>query len=120
MHVLIVNSDPDLAKIWRTSLKRSGAVVTIARTQHDAIASLQSCVIDIMVLDLALGEGSSMAVADYAGYRQPSCRIVPVTSATFFSDGSVFAHVPNACASINHATPPDDVAAIVEHYGHHA
>lgn len=120
MHVLIVNSDHNLAGIWRRSLKRSGAIVTIAGTQDDAIGALQSCIIDIIVLDLALGEGSSMAVADYAGYRQPTCRIVPVTSSTFFSDGSVFAHVPNACATINHRTPPDDVAAIVEHYGHHA
>ncbi len=119
MHALIVNSDAELARLWQRTIQRSGARVTVARSQNRAIGVLQTTAIDIIVLDLALERGSALAVADFAGYRQPDCVIVPVTSATFFSDGSVFKHIPNTCASIRASTPPDDVAAIVEHYGGH-
>jgi hypothetical protein len=40
-----------------------------------------------------------------------------VTNSTFFSDGSLFNHIPNACAYVKMHTPPEDIAAIVDHYG---
>jgi hypothetical protein len=52
-----------------------------------------------------------------ASYRQPGAKVIFVTDTTFFSDGSIFRHIPNACAFIRAETPPDDLVAIVEHYG---
>ena len=37
---------------------------------------------------------------------------------TFFSDGSIFQHCSNACGYIQSSTPPEDIAAMVEHYAH--
>ena len=70
----------------------------------------------MIVLDLVLGEGSAFAVADFASYRRPQARIIFVTNTTFFSDGSIFSICPNACAYVQSATPPEDIAAMVEHY----
>jgi len=117
MNVLIVESDAGLAHLWQRHLERSGARVTIAADQAAAIAALQRRNPDVIVLDLVLQAGSAIAVADYASYRRPDTRIVFVTNTTFFSDGSIFNHVPNACAYLKAATPPEDLAAIVEHYG---
>ncbi len=117
MHVLIVETDPDLGGLWARHLDRAGARVSLAATQAAAIGLLRSEAIDVIVLDLMLGRGSAFAIADFASYRQPAARIIFVTNTTFFSDGSIFRHIPNACAFVQSRTPPDDLAALVEHYG---
>ncbi|RMD89786.1 MAG: response regulator [Alphaproteobacteria bacterium] len=117
MRVLIVESDAGLAGIWRAHLERQGAEVNVASTQEAAICLLREHVIDVIVLNLLLAEGSAFAVADFASYRQPAARVVFVTNSSFFSDGSIFRHIPNACAFLPTATPPEDLAAVVDHYG---
>lgn len=78
--------------------------------------SLSADAYDIIVLDLVLDNGSALAVADFASYRRPDARVIFVTNTSFFSDGSIFAHSPNACAYVQSETPPEDLAAMVEHY----
>ena len=85
--------------------------------QTDAIGHLSSRPTDIIILDLVLSDGSALAVADYASYRLPEARVIFVTSASFFSDGSIFSFAPNACAFVRTGTRPEDLAAMVEHYG---
>ncbi|WP_146346174.1 response regulator transcription factor [Falsiphaeobacter marinintestinus] len=116
MNVLIVESSPDLGSLWQRHLERQGADVRLARTQEDAILALYGTDFDILVLDLVLEQGSALAVADFASYRRPEARVIFVTNTTFFSDGSIFAHSPNACAYVQSGTPPEDLAAMVEHY----
>lgn len=117
MNVLIVESNADLAGLWQRHLLRSGAEVSVAGTQESAIGFLSDNEVDVIVLDLFLSDGSAIAVADYASYRRPQAKVVFVTNTTFFSDGSIFNHIPNACAFLKAQTPPDDLAAIVEYHG---
>ncbi|WP_227268265.1 response regulator transcription factor [Roseobacter weihaiensis] len=117
MKVLIVESENGLANIWQRHLQRMGMTVSRARGQDGAIAHLSATPTDIIILDLMLAEGSALAVADYASYRLPDARVIFVTNTTFFSDGSIFSFAPNACAFVQSATPPEDLAAMVEHYG---
>ncbi len=116
MNVLIVESNPDLGRVWKRHLERHGAEVTLVAGQEAAILALYSQEFEIIVLDLVLETGSALAVADFASYRRPEARVIFVTNTTFFSDGSIFAHSPNACAYVQSATPPEDLAAMVEHY----
>ena len=117
MNVLIVESDAGLAGLWRRHLERGHATVEVAHNQDQAISLLQQEAPDVIVLDLFLDAGSAIAVADYASYRRPDAKIVFVTNTTFFSDGSIFNHIPNACAYLQSGTAPEDLTAIVEHYG---
>lgn len=117
MKVLIVESERELAKIWQRHLQRMGMDVLVCLDQDDAIARLAAESTDIIILDLLLSEGSAFAVADYASYRLPDARIVFVTNTSFFSDGSIFSFAANACAFVQRSTPPDDLAAIIEHHG---
>lgn len=117
MDILIVEGDPDLGELWARHLRRQGGKVTLVATQSAAILALQSKRFDIIVLDLILEDGSALAVADFASYRSPDTRVVFVTDTTFFSDGSIFAHSANACAYVRSSTSPEDLAAIVAHYG---
>ena len=119
MRVLIVESRLELRKLWVRHLERQGYAVTQACCQDDAVAHLSKEMADIIVLDLVLEQGSALAVADFASYRQPDARVIFVTDTTFFSDGSIFNHASNACAFLPAGTPPEDLAAMVAHYGHH-
>ncbi|UWR22881.1 response regulator [Sulfitobacter sp. S190] len=115
--VLIVESVPELAVLWRNHLARKGMTVTIARGQHDATSFISENPVDIIILDLVLDEGSALAISDFANYRRPDTRVIFVTNTTFFSDGSIFAHSANARAFVQSNTPPEDLAAMVAHYG---
>jgi DNA-binding NtrC family response regulator len=116
MNVLIVESNPDLGWLWKRHLERQGAVVTLVCGQEQAIDALCREEFSVIVLDLVLEDGSALAVADFASYRRPGARVIFVTNTSFFSDGSIFAHSPNACAYVQSGTPPEDLAAMVEHY----
>ena len=69
-----------------------------------------------LVVDLVLDEGSALAVADFASFRHPQARVILVTNTSFFSDGSIFQLVPNACAFVQSDSPPEDIAAMARHY----
>ncbi|MDG1863223.1 MAG: hypothetical protein P8J02_08490 [Yoonia sp.] len=117
MRALIVQGNNDLGKVWARHLERLGAEVIHAATGAEALNYIQEQTLDAIVLDLVLSDGSALSVADFANYSQPEASVVFVTDTTFFSDGSIFAHCPNARAFVETATPPSDLAAIVHHYG---
>ncbi|SIT78359.1 response regulator transcription factor [Pontibaca methylaminivorans] len=116
MQVLIVESEPELGRLWQRHLERQGALVTLVHDQEAAILALCRSDFEIIVLDLVLGDGSALAISDFASYRRPEARVIFVTNTSFFSDGSIFAHSANACAYVQSRTPPEDLAAMVEHY----
>lgn len=116
MRVLIVESDLNLGWLWRRHLERGGAAVRLVSSEEAAIAELDDTPFDAIVLDVLLTRGSSMAVAEYARYRRPDVKVVFVSNSSFFSDGSIFALLPNTCAFLPRATRPEDLAAVVEHH----
>ena len=115
--VLIVESVPELATVWQRHLLRQGMSVTSVKGQEQAIAHLSDNETDIIILDLVIEEGCALAISDYANYRQSEARVIFVTNTSFFSDGSIFAHSANARAYVQRSTPPEDLAAMVAHYG---
>jgi DNA-binding NtrC family response regulator len=115
--VLIVESVPELASVWQSHLVRQGMIVQSVGGQEAAIDFLSCNEVDIIILDLVIEEGSALAISDYANYRHPQARVIFVTNTSFFSDGSIFAHSANARAFVQSNTPPEDLAAMVAHYG---
>lgn len=85
--------------------------------QARAITHLASREVDVIIMDLVLEEGAALAVSDYANFRRPKAQVIFVTNTTFFSDGSIFNHCSNARAFVQSATPPEDLVAMVAHYG---
>lgn len=116
MDVLIVESQSELGGLWKACLERQGMCVTLVQDQEQAFTQLGETAFDIIVLDLILPRGTAFAIADYASYRRPEARVIFVTNSSFFSDGSLFQHSANACAVIRTGTPPEDLAAMVQHY----
>jgi DNA-binding response OmpR family regulator len=117
MKVLIVESNRDLGYMWQRHLDRKGYDVSLVDGQDNAIEFLCETEVSIIILDVMLNDGSAFAVSDFANYRYPNAKVIFVTNTTFFSDGSIFQHASNACGFLQAASPPDDLAAMVEHYG---
>lgn len=117
MHVLIVESRSELGRLWQRHLARQGMDAVIVEDEAAAFDYLAGTEVDIIILDVVLAQGSALSVADYASYRQPNARVIFVSSSSFFSDGSIFAHAANARVFVPAGTPPEDLAAMVEHYG---
>lgn len=90
--------------------------VSLATNQSQAIAALGENPFEIIILDLILADGQALAIADYASFRRPESRIIFVTNTSFFSDGSIFELSSNACAFVQSATPPEDLAFMAQHY----
>jgi DNA-binding NtrC family response regulator len=72
---------------------------------------------DALVLDMELPERAAIAVADFATYRNPEMPIIAVTARGFFSDSAIFELVPNARGVLQAPLRPEDMAALIEHYG---
>lgn len=117
MDALIVQEDVKLGDLWKRHLEDLEINVSLARTGEEARNHILDTFFDVILLDLVLSEGSALAVADLARFRQPEANVVFVTDTTFFSDGSIFHHSANARAFIKTATPPQDLAEIVHYYG---
>ena len=83
MNVLIVESEPELGRLWQRYLERQGAHVKLALGQDQAIAAILSETFDIMVLDVVLDQGSSFAISDFASFRCPGLKVIFVTSTSF-------------------------------------
>ena len=116
MIVMIVEPNPDLGRLWKRHMERQGAEVHLVAGQDAAFDILRAHTVDMIVLDLVLQQGSALAISDYASYRRPKAQVIFVTNTTFFSDGSIFLHSPNACAFLQSSTPPEDLTAMVMHY----
>lgn len=117
MQVLIVEHNPDLARIWSGFLARQGMTCVVADAGAEAYAALRARDFDALVLDMELPEGEALRVADYASYRNPDIPIIAVTARGFFSDGTIFELIPNARGLLRSPLRPEDMAALVEHYG---
>ena len=117
MDVLIIESNAELAALWQGHMERQGLRVRVALGGSDAVKVIATSHVDVIILDLFLQQGSAIAVADYAQFKLPDVSVIFVTDTTFFSDGSIFAHVPAARAFLPSATRPEDLTAVVQHCG---
>ncbi len=117
MDVLIVEKDPELGRLWTAHIQRMGAQTTLVSKQAVALSMLSEKGYDVLILDFNLDGGDAIALADYASYRRPDMKIIFVTSDTFFSNGSIFEYMANACAMVPDSTPPEDLAALVDYHG---
>jgi len=114
--VLIVESNAGRGANWRDHLERAGFETVLVHDQSEAVKVLQTRPVRLILMDLDLVEGSAIAVADFASYRQPGVKVILLTGSGLFSDGSIFRHVANVCAFLPVSTPPEDLAAMVEYH----
>lgn len=97
-------------------MERQGATVCFVSSSNAATDALNCQKFDALVINIAMANSAILAVSDLAGYKNPDIAIITVTSGSFFSDGSIFKLIPNACGCVGGDVPPKDLADIVSHY----
>lgn len=117
MRVLIVETNLPLGQVWKRHLQRQGIGVRLETGQKGAVEALNDTDYDVVIINLVLRGSSALAISDLASMRNPETRVIFVTDTSFFSDGSIFSLCPNVCAYLQSDTSPDDLTAMVEHYG---
>lgn len=117
MYVLVVEANEAIGRLWCDHLERQGAVTVLAKDQATAINALRFQRFDVLVINLLTPNCSVLSISDLATYRSPEIAIIVVSSNSFFSDGSIFDVIPNTRGFLNSPVAPDDLAAMVEHYG---
>ena len=117
MNVLVVESNEAIGRVWCDHLERQGAATVLAKDQETAINALRFQRFDVLVINLLTPNCSVLSISDLATYRSPEIAIIVVTSNSFFSDGSIFDIIPNTRGFLHSPVAPDDLAAMVEHYG---
>ncbi|WP_298563553.1 response regulator [uncultured Aliiroseovarius sp.] len=116
MQILIIEENPDLARIWSAHLSRQGMNVTHAQSKTEAHALVADRAFDVVILDADIDGGRPIALADYISYRLPVARIIFVTGTSFFSDGSIFALASNVHACVPTDSDPADIVSLVDHH----
>jgi CheY-like chemotaxis protein len=117
MRVLIVEGNADRGMLWQRHLERLGFEVDLTADHDRAIHAVRFRRPDVIVMNLFQSAARPLAIADFAGFHLPAVRVIFVTGAGFFSDGSVFALARNACAVVPAGLAPEDLGAMVAHYG---
>ncbi|NOX73775.1 MAG: response regulator [Alphaproteobacteria bacterium] len=117
MRVLIVENNAELAGQWQWQFTRDGLNVELAQTRSAAQKSIRFFKPDVIVLNLAMPDAAALTIADFAAYTLPDAKVVFVTRAGYYADGLIFSLAANACACVPETIAPDDLAAMVEHFG---
>ena len=115
MNILVVQDNKDLGLIWCRFLCRHGLFAHLVTNQEDAFAAINDNHYDALVVEPAMEDGGGIPVADFATYRNPDIAILAVTKSTFFSDGSIFAMIPNVRGFMRTPVRPSDLVAYLEH-----
>ena len=116
MRVLIVHHNADVASFWAMYFSRQDAGVQVANNIDSAIKSLRFDAINVIILDMALPNGQSFSISDYAGVFHPKVPIVAISTSTFFSGTDLFEMMPNARALMAMPLQLSDLKAIVDFY----
>ena len=73
-HVLIVDDEPAISKALATSLTRAGFRVSTALSGESAMSVVRSQRVDVMIVDLRIGDMRGDAIFELAAATQPHLR----------------------------------------------
>jgi two-component system response regulator GlrR len=83
-HVLIVDDEPAISKALGTALTRAGFRVTTALSGETAMSVVRGQQVDVMVVDLRIGDIRGDALFELAAATQPHLR-----ARTLFTTGDI-------------------------------
>jgi DNA-binding response OmpR family regulator len=108
-HILIVEDDPDLRRMWRLALTLEGFEVSEAEDGLDALRLVEERPPDLIVLDLGLPRLSGLSVQQEIAAHVVT-RDLPVVIVT--ASEEELGHVPVPCILRKPVTPDQLVQAV--------
>lgn len=115
MNILVLEDDPSLRFALAEMLSDIGHEVSAVADNDAAAAELRHRRPDMLLLDLMIGNRSSVQIADLAGYCAPEAEIIYVTGSNRFPSGELFEMSRNASWVLRKPVDFEDLKAMVSH-----
>lgn len=115
MKVVICEDDARLRSLWCDVFEGAGHQVTAVADAESARKALHLADVDVLVLDLYLGEDNGLSVTTLAAYANPECKIIITTGSSLFAQGELFAMSPSVAAVLRKPVRNAELLAVAEH-----
>lgn len=117
MNILIVEDDPNLRLLWQSVFATSGHSVEVTASAVDARRVLMTSRVDLVLLDLYLGQELGLSVASVATFSNPACKIVIVTGSTAMSCEDIREKTPAISSVLRKPVDIEHLMAVCEQVG---
>ncbi len=118
MRALLLEDDEATRSLFRECILAAGHEVMECSTIKEGLNVLRTTQIDLLVIDLLIGDSNSLGLAQYAGYAAPSAEIILVTGSERFGQGEVLAEYPGITWILRKPLPLVDLEAFVSYAAH--
>lgn len=115
MRVLLLEDDPATRTLFHEGIAGMGHEVISFETNKDALNALRTQKIDIMIIDLLIGDTNSLGLAQYAGYAAPDAEIILITGSARYAHGEVLADYPSITWILRKPLPLSDLEAFISY-----
>jgi DNA-binding response OmpR family regulator len=115
MRVLILEDDEATRCLFHEGLAALGHDVISFDTIKGALNDMRTSQIDLIIIDLFIGDTNSLGLAQYAGYAAPDAEIILVTGSAQFAHGEVLSDYPGINWILRKPLPLSDLEAFVSY-----
>ena len=115
MRALLLEDDEATRTLYRECIECAGHEVLACGTIKEALDVLRTNEVDLLVIDLLIGDTNSLGLAQYAGYAAPLADIILVTGSQRFAKGEVLSEYPGINWVLRKPLPVSDLEAFVSH-----
>lgn len=115
MQALLLEDDEPTRTLYCECIKGAGHQVIACETLESAYTALRTKQIDLLILDLVIGDSNCLSLAQFAGYAAPDAEIILVTGSGRFSQGEVLSDYPGISWMLRKPLAIGDLEALIEH-----
>ncbi|OJI95101.1 response regulator receiver domain-containing protein [Planktotalea frisia] len=115
MQALLLEDDESTRTLYGECITGAGHKVIECDTLESAYAALRTHRIDVLVLDLVIGDTNCLSLAQFAGYAAPDAEIILVTGSGRFAQGEVLSEYPGINWMLRKPIAIGDLEALIEH-----
>ena len=115
MQALLLEDDDSTRMLYGECITSAGHKVIECDTLESAYTALRSRRIDVLVLDLVIGDSNCLSLAQFAGYAAPDAEIILVTGSGRFAQGEVLSEYPGINWMLHKPIAIGDLEALIDH-----
>ncbi|MFK7942528.1 MAG: hypothetical protein AB8B85_06410 [Paracoccaceae bacterium] len=114
----MLEDDMALRLVLTSALEQDGHGVLQCGTNEDALSCLTRCNVELLVLDLMVGNSTSLSVASFAAHAVPSAEVIIVTGSDHYPHGELHAQSQNISWSLRKPIRMEDLRALAQYAEH--
>ena len=113
-HILVVDDEAQIRELLCIYLMKQGFKVSTAATSEETIRFLANTAVDLVVLDIGLGEEDGLRVLASIKKAHPALKVVMLTGMGFVEDLLTEAHERGADGYVSKILPLDELLMAIQ------